>query len=342
MFRDFTVVDIVIECSVIKSFYLKRTDNGPLKDFLPGQYIAVRVVPIGMDKPVVRNYTLSDSPGKDYYRITIKREEKGLVSGYFHNELTIGDVVEVSFPTGAFHLLPNSSKPVILLSGGVGITPMLSMLEYLSTYQPCREIYFIHSSLNKAVRPMAERINELVGQNKNLHADLFHTSPLSTEQQGTDYDFSGYISKEYLQPVCEQQEVDLFLCGPLSFMESMYGFLLDSGIAETNIHYEFFGEHKQLGTEPDLARDGENSFRIRFIKSNIEAAWDGSKQSLLDLAETVGLKPAFSCPMGTCSTCESNLIKGSFVYDPEPFMETGENSLLICCAKPTSDLEIDI
>jgi ferredoxin-NADP reductase len=342
MFRDFTVIDIVTESSVIKSFYLKRTGNGPLKDFLPGQYIAVRVVPTGMDKPVVRHYTLSDSPGKDYYRITIKREEKGMVSGYFHDELAIGDVVEVSFPTGVFHLLPNSSKPVILLSGGVGITPMLSMVEYLNKYQAYREIYFIHSSLNRAVRPMAERLNELSGQNKNLQVGLFHTSPQSTEQQGIDYDFSGYISKEYLQAVCGQQEVDLFLCGPFSFMESVYRFLLDSGIAETNIHYEFFGEHKQLGTKPDLVSDGKNSFRIRFIKSNIEAVWDGSKQSLLDLAETAGLKPAFSCRVGTCSTCESILVKGSFVYDPEPFMETGENSLLICCAKPTSDLEIDI
>jgi ferredoxin-NADP reductase len=254
----------------------------------------------------------------------------------------IGDVVEVSFPTGVFHLLPDSSKPVILLSGGVGITPMLSMLEYLNTYQSYRKIYFVHSSSNRSVRPMAERLNELAAKNKNLQVGLFHTSPLSTEQQGIDYDFSGYISKEYLQAVCEQQEVDLFLCGPLSFMESMYRFLLDLGIAETNIHYEFFGEHKKLGTKPKVVSDEGNSFRIRFIKSNIEAAWDASKQSILDVAETAGLKPAFSCRMGTCSTCEANLVKGSFVYDPEPFMETGENSLLICCAKPTSDLEVDI
>ncbi|MBL4753408.1 MAG: 2Fe-2S iron-sulfur cluster binding domain-containing protein [Flavobacteriales bacterium] len=344
MFRDFVVDKIVRENASIKSFYLKRANQEALERYLPGQYVTLKLKLANQQKEYTRNYTLSDSPGLGSFRLTIKREERGEVSRYLHDELKEGDCLEVSKPVGDFHLVMNNSRPVVLLSGGVGITPMLSILEYLVNYEQDRAVYFIHSSTSKTVQPMLKRLLALDATHKNLFLSIHHSQPASDEQKNEDYHQEGRIDKAFLQSALPIKEMDCFLCGPVGFMEDMYLHLRALGVEEDQISYEFFGGGKKLGNLADSSgsNDNSNTFNVLFTKSNKETQWDGSQLSLLDLAEAEGLTPDFSCRMGTCSTCETSLLSGKTEYDPEPFMETSEDKIFICCSKPVSDIEIDL
>ncbi len=342
LFRKFIVDNIVTESSTIKSFYLRRSDGEPVENYLPGQFITLRVKPDDTDGELVRNYTLSDSPGKTYFRLTIKREERGQVSRYFHDVLAAGDCIEVSKPIGNFHLSGNSAKPVVLLSGGVGITPMLSILEYILAHEPARRVFFLHASRNKAVQPMLPRLRELVSRQGNVYLSIHHSQPAPDEQPGIDYDYAGLITKEHLQSVLPAIPIDYFLCGSGKFIETLYQYLQELGISEESIRYEFFGEAKALGSKRVQVDLNTNHFKVTFTKSGKDVSWDSSQPSLLDLAESVGLAPEFSCRMGTCSTCESTLLTGTVLYDPEPFMEIPVGKLLLCCSTPVSDVEIDL
>lgn len=342
MFREFILNRIVKESSIIKSFYFKSLDNKALANYLPGQYAIFRIKVKGSDEKFIRNYTISDAPGKDYYRFTIKRENHGKASKYFHDVLSVGDTIEISNPSGDFHLTKNSSKPVVLISGGVGITPMLSMLEYMTANEPSRKIFFFHASLNKSVQAMFSRLKDLNNDNENLHLSIHHSEPDNDEQINIDYDYEGFITKKYLESALPKTEMEYYLCGPLVFMEIMFQFLTDLGVEEEKIKYEFFGEGKKLSNKPVFVDSNTNNFKVKFTKSNKEVYWDDNQSSILELAESAGITPEFSCRMGTCSTCESSLLNGDVTYDPEPFMETPEGSVLICCSKPTSDIEIEL
>ncbi len=342
MFRDFIIEQIVTESETIKSFYLRRADGLSVDIYLPGQYVSLRVKPSLAGRELIRTYTLSNRPGKDYFRLTIKREKTGLVSTYLHDKLKEGDRIEVSKPTGNFYLSTDNTKPVVLLSGGVGITPMLSMAEYLATERPGRKLFFLHTSRNKSVQPMLTRLRELASGQPDWHLSVFHSEPLESEQPGVDYDHPGRISKAYLAAVLPGTDVEVYLCGPFPFIETMYQYLTGMGVREENICYEFFGEGQQLGSKPLFSTPETAGFKITFNASRTQISWDNRYPSILEAAEAAGLTPVFSCRMGTCASCETTLLKGTVEYDPEPFVEVPESKLLLCCAKPVSDLEIDL
>ena len=342
MYKDFIIKKIVTESSTIKSFYLEKEANETLEDYKPGQFITVKLSLA--DGELIRNYTLSDSPGRDYFRLTIKREDHGISSRYFHDELKVGSVIQASAPRGDFHLETEANNPVVLISGGVGITPMLSMQEYIIKNQPTRPVHLLHSSLNKSVRPMASRLREVDKEYRNVSITIFHSSPEGGEQKGVDFDEAGFITKDHLQNAVKAN-TDCYFCGPVPFMEAMYGHLQSLGISQDYIHYEFFGEGKPFGRAPifkDSSSISTNNIRVNFIKSKLEVPWDSSHANLLEFAEAKGMKPPSSCRMGTCSTCETRLLKGKINYEPEPFMEPKEGNILICCAFPTGDIEIDL
>ncbi len=342
MYKEFIIDQIVQESTIIKSFYLRRADDRPLDSYLPGQFVTLRVRPDNTTQEYSRNYTLSDCPGKEYFRLTIKREEQGIVSKYMHDVLQAGDQIDLSKPHGDFHLSINHSRPAVLISGGVGITPMLSMLEYITAYEPDRRVLFIHASRNKAVQPMLARLRELTVMYKNLYLSVHHSEPTSDEREFIDYDFTGFISRTYLASVLPEVEMDYYLCGPLGFMETMYQYLRELGVDEKSIRYEFFGKGKRLSVSATKADSNSGSFTVKFNQSDVEIDWNDTQPSLLDLAESVGLTPAFSCRMGTCSSCESILQKGAVKYDPEPFVEAPAGKVLICCSQPVSDVVLEL
>lgn len=342
-FNNFIVDKIVQESSTIRSFYLKREDKNPLDNYLPGQFITIQVVPEGSQKPLLRNYTLSDRPGKSYYRITIKKEINGLVSKFLHENIAQGDTIKVSQPSGDFYLDEKNTTPVVMLSGGVGITPMLSMLERLVSGNAKRKVYFFHSSINKEVQPMSERLAEIKDRYANIIVNINHSRPLQNEQQGVDFDNEGVITFNHLkETISTPSKNTYYLCGPGPFMQAMYDYLTELGVAESNIKYEFFKDGKTLGTLPNINKTQQDSYKVAFAKTGITIDWTGEHNSILELAESVNIFPDNSCRMGTCSSCESRLLKGEITYDPEPFMETQEGHALICCSQPESDLIIDL
>ncbi|NER14868.1 2Fe-2S iron-sulfur cluster binding domain-containing protein [Leptobacterium flavescens] len=336
----FYIDKIRSESTTISSFYLKPGNGKNLEKFLPGQFINVKIA-LEDGNSISRSYTLSDSPNDDYYRLTIKREKQGKVSRYFHDHLIEGSEIEVSSPMGNFHLDINSQKPIVLISGGVGITPMMSMLEYIVAHQPHRKVEFLHSSYNKDVQPFFNRLKQLDAQYGNLSLSIFHSAPLETEETGKDYDIKGFITQDALAKTLGEEK-SYFLCGPTGFMEAMYDHLRKLNIPETRIFYEFFGDAKPLGTRSSYSSSSNTGISVKFSRSDLKVGWVHEIGSLLDLAEANGLRPDSSCRMGTCSSCESKLISGSIEYDPEPFIEAAEGNIFICCAKPTSDITIEI
>lgn len=342
MYSDFLVDKVVQESSSIRSFYLIRKDGQRLAAFLPGQFVTILVTPDGSG-PVSRNYTLSDRPGLDYYRITVKKEADGLVSSFLHHHISEGDILKVSPPAGDFYLNHQDISPVVLISGGVGITPMLSMLEYIAAHQPGRTVYFLHSSTNRILQPMGERLKLFKKQYPDFIIKVYHSQPLKSEKQGVDYDAAGLMDLDFLKDtVITPGGGTYYLCGPYSFMQAMFEQLMVLGADASQVKYEFFGNARKLGSAITMNNTKKVNYRVHFMKSNLAAVWTGEHQSLLELSETAGVQAPYSCRMGSCSTCETGLMEGKVNYDPEPFLEVQEGRILLCCSQPISDLKLDL
>ncbi len=337
MFQEYIIYKIRFESTTIKSFFLKPKNKIHNHDFLAGQFVNIKITLPDTSDELIRSYTLSNRPKEKHLRLTIKKEPFGKVSGYLHNMARVGDSVMISKPIGSFHLRPESDNPVVLISGGVGITPMLSIAEYIELYQAGRKVYFLHSSMNKQVQPMRKWLSRIKETNTNFQLSIFHSDPVDDERVNIDYDYLGHITKNHL-PVDGRAEY--FVCGPEGFMKNMIAYLKELEVDESKIYSETFGTQVKPGTEKVLSDTETKAFEVMLTKSNNRLIWKKGMGSLLELVESAGLKPDSSCRMGTCSTCQSKLIKGTYEYDPEPLMETDQDNILICCAKPTSDMEI--
>ncbi len=309
---------------------------------MPGQYIPVRVQLEKGAGWTLRNYTISDRPDRNYYRLSIKLEKGGTVSRYFHEKLAEGDEIELGKPMGSFYLTAGTHNPLVLLSGGVGITPMMSMLEYIANREADRTLYFIHASLDHRVQPMHARLRELEKKLPNTTVSIHHTCPNREERPGIDFDHEGLIDLPFLKSVLNGVQADYYICGPVSFMEAMYAYLKEMGIGGSAIHYEFFGEGKALGAKPGFHDSKTDAYSVYFSKSDKMAYWNEAVSSILELAEAAGLSPGFSCRNGSCGTCETRITSGSVSYDPEPFVPVPNNTILSCCSRPSSDVTIEL
>ncbi|MFY0544698.1 NO-inducible flavohemoprotein [Brevibacillus sp. H7] len=245
-FRNFVVVQKVKESDVITSFYLKPQDGQALSPFQPGQYISVKLQIPGETYTHIRQYSLSDSPGKDYYRISVKREDArdnkpaGVVSHYLHDHVNEGDVLPVSAPAGDFVLDMTKETPVVLLSGGVGLTPMISMLNAMVEKQPGRPVTFIHAALNSKTHAMKEHVKSLAATYDQVKSYVLYSEPTDEDKANRQYDKEGYIDLTWLQSVADKQ-ADFYFCGPVPFMKSVHRALKEWGVPQERIHYEFFG-----------------------------------------------------------------------------------------------------
>ncbi|GIO30677.1 flavohemoprotein [Paenibacillus albilobatus] len=241
-FRPFVVARKVKESDVITSFYLKPRDGGAISSYLPGQYITVRVKPENQPYAQIRHYSLSAAPGGDSYRISVKRESgapgqpDGVVSTYLHDRIYEGDVIEISAPAGSFTLDTSKSIPLVLISGGVGLTPMVSMLETVLKEQPERKVTFIHAAINESFHAMREHVEQLDASHDNLKSYICYEKPLGQVACHK----TGYIDLPWLQEITSQDS-DFYFCGPVPFMSAVNKALKEWGVPEERIHYEFFG-----------------------------------------------------------------------------------------------------
>jgi len=252
-FRPFSVVKKVKESTNITSFYLKPMNQNIIKSFLPGQYISVKVKIPGEDYTHIRQYSLSDSPLNDYYRISVKREEgtglhpAGKVSNYLHDHIQEGDTLDISAPAGDFTVDLNVSTPVIFISGGVGITPLLSMVKTVVHKQPNRQIHYIHAAINGQVHAFDKEIKELVKNHENFSYGICYQNPTESDKQHPYFIKEGYIDTELLRKVIPaEKSPQVYFCGPVPFMKNIYRSLMELGIEEAQIFYEFFGPSGSL------------------------------------------------------------------------------------------------
>ena len=355
-FRPFVVDRKVPESEGITSFYLAPEDGEALPDYLPGQFLTFRLVIPGHSKPVMRTYSLSDSPNHpDYYRVTIKRipapEDRtdlvpGLSSNYFHDHVESGARLCVKSPRGEFHLDPHDDSPVVLLSGGVGLTPMISMLNAIVEAGSQRPVWFIHGARNGREHAMGAHVRRMALDHDNINCHVCYSSPGPEDVEGRHYDSGSRVSVELLKRVLPPAAYDFYLCGPTAFMKSLHAGLLDWGVAESRISYEFFGPATAFKEGAEAAGSevaGSNGeYQVTFADAELTAQWDPAAESILGLAEASGLRPDFSCRTGICHTCASKLIEGEVEYVTEPLDLPDPGTVLICCSRPKTNLVIDV
>jgi uncharacterized protein len=347
-FHPLKVVAKVRESSIITSFYLTPADPTQWHDYVPGQFLTFKIPKADGKGFAPRSYSLSGPCGKSgEYRVSIKRELDGLASSYFHDHLNVGNTVMALAPRGEFVLDRASTRPVVLLSGGVGLTPMVSMLHELAKTSD-RYVLFLHACENGDVHALRDEVLGLVRSNDKLRAHFVYRGPTEQDRITAKFDSEGVITKALLQTLLPLDDYDFYLCGPPAFMQAIYRTLRDLGVPKPRIAYEFFGpatvldeEAKPVAPKRSVAISKDMPI-IEFRKSGITANWDGASESLLAFAEAQGLSPDFSCRAGICSTCKTSLISGEVAYFEDPLDDVEKGFALLCCSKPTSSLVLDL
>ena len=252
-FKEFIVDRKVQESDVITSFYLKPKDGASLPRFIPGQYITVKIDIPQEEYIQLRQYSLSDKPGRDYFRISVKREDpvgegypKGVVSNDLHKFFNEGDMIPVSAPAGDFYLDMDSDQTVVLISGGVGLTPMMSMLNSIAEDQPDRKVCYIHAARNSKVHAFKSYVEDLGSTKPNVKSYVIYENPTEEDRSAKNYDKEGYITLEWLQSILPSKEAQYYFCGPTPFMRAVNDALKEWGVPAEDIHYEFFGSFDDI------------------------------------------------------------------------------------------------
>jgi ferredoxin-NADP reductase len=299
--------------------------------------------------PVLRSYSLSDLPASDHLRISVKSELKGIGSSFLCDRAREGDVLDVSAPRGSFTLRAGQS-PVVLLSAGVGATPVMSMLHALASEKSQREIWWIYAARNRVEHPFAEESRSLLKQLSRGRGYIVYSRPAATDQVGTDFDAPGHIDAALLKRIGVSQGSDFYLCGPSSFLQNMRDGLQTWGVTADNVHTEIFGALESI--TPGMAQVAHTPHQpqgppgsgppVSFARSGITVTWDSKFTSLLELAEACDVPVRWSCRTGVCHTCMTGLIAGSITYDPEPLERSAPGNVLVCCSQPNTGVTLDL
>ena len=354
-FRKFRVRRISDEARDIKSFYLVPHDGKPFPRFQPGQYLTFSLKRREIEKPLIRCYSLSDSPFQnDHYRISIKRLdpppdtaniEPGLSSNFFHREVAEDDIVDVKAPSGNFTLDLSRNKPVVLIGGGIGVTPMLSMLEGICETDSGRECWLFYGIRTSDEYIMRDRIKGLAAQNKNVHAEICISQPNTEDVEGRDYNYKGRVTLELLKSKLTSNNYEFYICGPGAMMEALTSGLKEWGVPDTDINFESFGPASIKKTSEtsrqSKALSSQKRLEIEFSKSSKTIEWDGSCSSILELAETHNITIESGCRAGSCGTCLTALKQGEVEYIEEPGTLPESSSCLTCISIPKTKLILD-
>jgi ferredoxin-NADP reductase/MOSC domain-containing protein YiiM len=348
-FRRIRVANIRKESDGVTSFILKPIDGQTLPLFEPGQFVVLRLLVDAGKPPVLPSYSLSDLPAADHFRISVKNESNGIASSFLCNRAREGDLLDVSAPRGSF-TLRSGENPLVLLSAGVGATPVMSMLHALAAQRSQREIWWIYGARNRRDHPFADESRSLVKQLSHGRGYIVYSRPAATDQVGADFDAAGHIDTALLQKLGVSQRSDFYLCGPSSFLQTMGDGLRNWGLPAGNVHTEIFGSLEgitpgmaQVVHSPHLPQGPPGSGPpVSFARSGITAAWDPKFRSLLELAEACDVPVRWSCRTGVCHTCMTGLIDGSITYDPEPLERPAPGNALVCCSQPNAGVTLDL
>ncbi|WP_413200262.1 2Fe-2S iron-sulfur cluster-binding protein [Nostoc piscinale] len=349
--RNFVVVRKVKESEEITSFYLQPEDKGEIPNFQPGQFLTIKLDIPGHNKPVIRTYSLSDySETSEYYRLSIKRElapngldvMPGVASNFMHDRIQEGAVIPAKPPNGKFVLDVHKSTPAVLISNGVGITPMISMAKACTRLNPQRQVWFIHGARDGQFHAFHDEMMEIAQQNSNLNVHIRYSRP--KEEDAGKYQSVGYVDAALVQELC-QQEAEYFLCGSTPFIQSVTEGLKAAGVPNNKVFFESFGNpiKTESPKSTQAATPGEEFAEIVFAKSGKTLTWQPSDGTILEFAEANDIDAPFSCRIGVCGTCMCKLREGEVSYQEEPGATIDEGSVLICISQPgSSKLVLDI
>jgi ferredoxin-NADP reductase/MOSC domain-containing protein YiiM len=348
-FRQMRVANIHKESDSVTSFVLAPIDGQPLPLCQAGQFVVLRLLVDPGKPPVLRSYSLSDLPAADHFRISVKSELNGIGSSFLCDRVREGDVLDVSAPRGSF-TLRLSQNPVVLLSAGVGATPVMSMLHALVAEKSQREIWWIYGARNRVDHPFAEESRSLLEQLSRGREYIVYSRPAAIDRVGTDFDAPGHIDAALLERIGVSRDSDFYLCGPSSFLQNMRDGLRNWGVLAGNVHTEIFGSlaaitpgMAQVVHTPHLPQGPSGSGPpVSFARSGITAAWDRKFASLLELAEACDVPVRWSCRSGVCHTCMTGLIGGSITYNPEPLERPAPGNVLVCCSQPNAGVTLDL
>jgi ferredoxin-NADP reductase/ferredoxin len=351
-FQPLQIVSICVETEDVRSFTLGAADGSLLPDALPGQHVAIRFRPEGSFSSMTRNYSLSGPAGTGVYRISVKREMGGAASGYLHGRAQVGDSLEVSAPRGTFTLV-SGTEPVVLVSAGIGITPLLTMLQALAATDERnpREVWWIHGARDGTHHAFADEARRLLKSLRMGRSYVAYSRPRDDDKPERAYDGEGRVDLALLQRLGVPRSADFYVCGPAELNEALSSALKLWGVTASRVHTEVFGAGKAfapgvVGGEHVAPHAPEGKAGVGrsvvFTRSNLVVPWDERFASLLELAEACAVPARWSCRSGVCHSCECMLIDGSVRYSPEPLDAPAEGNALICCATPVTDIQLDL
>ena len=344
--QSFTVARKVRESETITSFHLVPADGGQVSGHEAGQYLPVRVSIPGAKAAVVRTYTLSDLPSAGAYRISVKREPEGTVSRYLHDAVVVGDTIEALAPRGDFLLDREATRPLALISAGVGITPMIAMLNTTIAdgvaRGSVRPVLFLHGARNGREMAFGSHLRTLSAAVSGLATHVRFSRPSAEDVLGETHDAAGRIDADVLRAQLPGDlDVDVYLCGPGGFMAATYAALRVLGVPKERIAYEHFGPSTILEPEEvGAVADEGPGHAVVFEASHANAEWRASQGTLLDTALAAGLAPMYSCRNGVCGTCATRLVSGEISYDGTPAADVEPGEVLICSARPKGEAPV--
>ena len=349
-FRQMLLSDKKRESLSVTSLMLESVDGGPLTPCLPGQFIVLRLRPKPDAPPLLRSYSLSGEASHVRYRVSVKRNQDGVAGAYIRDLVQIGDIVDVSAPHGSFILEPGDG-PVVLLSAGIGATPVLAMLHALAAAVSPREVWWTHGAHDGSEHPFAEEVRGCLKTLPHAHRHINYSWPGPEDRLGADFDAPGRVNVADLEPLGVPRNADFYLCGPPAFITDLTAGLLAWGVAANRIRSEMFGAGPALTPgiataplkPPHLPGGAVGTGPlVSFARSGLNVRWSPAFQSVLELAEACDVPVRWSCRTGVCHNCETALIAGVIFYRPDPIEPPADGNMLICCSQPRGDIVIDL
>jgi ferredoxin-NADP reductase/MOSC domain-containing protein YiiM/ferredoxin len=353
-FRSLRVSRKLLESSNVTSLVLEPADSEPLTAVMAGQFIVLRLRPRPDESALLRSYSLSGAPSEDRYRISVKRDPQGAAGAYVDTRVQAGDILDVSAPRGSF-TLRQGERPVVLVSAGIGITPVLAMLHALSVEQSRREIWWIHGARNSSEHPFAAEVRELLKTLPGSRSHIRYSAPKPTDRPTVDFDHVGRLGVPVFEEIGVPPAADFYICGPAAFMSGLVDGLAGRGVARDRLYTENFGSgpsktpgiaavprrppHPPTNPPAEAAAVGP---LVSFTRSNLAVHWGSAFHSLLELAEACDVPVRWACRTGVCHNCETGLISGSVIYQPDPVEPPAAGNLLICCSEPQGDIALDL
>ena len=349
-FHSARIAAIAHETSDVVALELEAMDQTNLPVPSPGQFVVLRLQPPLAAETAMRSYSICGVPSATRYRLGIKREAQGTVGTYVAERARAGDIVEMSAPRGSFILQPGDA-PVVLLSAGIGVTPVLAMLRALVDQSSQRQVWWLYAARNSSEHPFAAEARHLLGALPCASSHVWYSRPADQDVLGRDYDGTGHIDPATFAGLGITPDAHFYLCGPPGLLETLRTELQQWGLAADHVHTELFGSRPAStpgvvaeATRAPHAPEGQpgSGPSVSFVRSNLQVRWSARFTSLLELAEACDVPVQWSCRTGVCHTCETGLISGELTYNPQPLEPPARGDALLCCSKPDNDTVFDL